>query len=127
MKSHKLFVSCQSGDDKYAQIKGHAVRSLKDVRVITSQDLYSPEDIESAYAYLLVITPSYLDSPWMNFEMGVAVSRHRRSGAHVIAILRQVDYNNLPVVLRDVLREQSTRDDLVVDFPTADPTHTKRR
>src|ERR1051326_1537887 len=88
MKSHKVFISCLPGDEKYAYLKGYAVQALRGVEVVTSQAAYAPEDLESAYAYFLIVTPAYLQSLWMNFEMGVALSRNPRDEAHVVPVLR---------------------------------------
>lgn len=58
--------------------------------------------LEESRTFVLVLTPEALDSEWMNFELGVALSRARLTGARVIPVLAKgTRPESLPLLLRD--------------------------
>lgn len=127
MKSRKLFISCLPGDEKYATAPGKPITSIKGIKAQTSQEPYTAEDLESADMYLLIVTPRYLESLWMNFEMGVALARRRSAGTQVMAIVHDVDREKVPLLIRQVSSKPRARDDLFIDFPIFGSDRTTRK
>ena len=59
--------------------------------------------LEEATLYVLLITPSYLESRWANFELGVALARAARSeDVNVLPLTFGVSPAELPPQLRHI-------------------------
>ena len=60
--------------------------------------------LEDATIFVLLISPDALKSEWMNFELGVALSRDPRSSRRRIlpVLTRGVDRKSLPAALRNL-------------------------
>ena len=60
------------------------------------------EALERSNTFVILITPESLSSDWLNFELGVALSRAKLQEATVIPVLMEgATADSLPPLLRD--------------------------
>ena len=105
----KLFISYAHQDLPFVD---ELVRHLKDQRInvwfdqgmLRLGDSFSnsvQDALEHSKYFLLVISPSYLNSAWGNFEMGVALSRSAspKNGKIISLVVGDVNRDALPPVI----------------------------
>jgi hypothetical protein len=105
----KIFISYSYKDRELAEEIASAVKDVganvwfdRDMKAGASWKDEIQKALEESRTFVIVLTPEALDSEWMNFEVGVALSRARLTGARVIPVLAKgIRPESLPLLLRD--------------------------
>ncbi|HEX9983785.1 MAG TPA: toll/interleukin-1 receptor domain-containing protein [Thermoanaerobaculia bacterium] len=105
-----VFISYANEDARLAQLLAGVFRR-SGVEAWLAESALTPgsdwqqelvKHLESANVYVLLVTPSYLQSRWGNFEMGVALARAASGDVTLLPVTFGISQKDLPWALRSV-------------------------